>query len=150
MFKQDNLDWDGVKELRDRWPGKFVLKGVLHPEDAEWPWRWGRMGRGFQPRRQGARSLGRSHRCPARYCQAVGGRMSVLLDSGVRRGSDIVKALALGADRALVGRAPLYGMAAAGEPGVARAIELLGSEISRTMAMLGLTSVDQIDSNALA
>ena len=82
--------------------------------------------------------------------EAVGGKLAVMLDSGVRRGSDVVKALALGADMVLVGRAPLYGMAAFGEPGAARAISLLAEEIARTMAMLGLTDIAQIDRAALA
>ena len=71
--------------------------------------------------------------------------MTVFLDSGVRRGSDVVKALALGANAVMVGRATLYGLAAAGEPGVTRAIDLLGAEVSRTMAMLGLRNVGEID-----
>jgi isopentenyl diphosphate isomerase/L-lactate dehydrogenase-like FMN-dependent dehydrogenase len=75
---------------------------------------------------------------------AVGGRMTVLLDSGVRRGSDLVKAVALGADAVLAGRAPLYGLAAFGQPGVARAIELLRTETIRTMAMLGTRTVEEI------
>jgi isopentenyl diphosphate isomerase/L-lactate dehydrogenase-like FMN-dependent dehydrogenase len=76
---------------------------------------------------------------------AVGGKMTVFLDSGVRRGSDVVKAVALGADCVLAGRAPLYGLAAAGEAGVIRAIELLHSETVRTMAMLGARNVGEID-----
>ena len=80
---------------------------------------------------------------------AVGSRMTVLLDSGVRRGSDVVKALALGADAVLVGRAPLYGLAAAGESGVARALTLLAEEIARTMAMVGARNVSEIDSRVL-
>ena len=75
---------------------------------------------------------------------AVGGRMTVFVDSGVRRGSDVVKAVALGADAVLAGRAPLYGLAAFGEPGVARAIELLRSETVRTMAMLGARTVGEV------
>ena len=70
--------------------------------------------------------------------------MTVFLDSGVRRGSDVIKALALGADAVLVGRAPLYGLAAAGEAGVARALALLGSEAARTMAMLGARTISEV------
>jgi isopentenyl diphosphate isomerase/L-lactate dehydrogenase-like FMN-dependent dehydrogenase len=81
---------------------------------------------------------------------AVGGKMTIFLDSGVRRGSDIVKAVALGADAVLVGRAPLYGLAAAGEPGVIHALDLLRSEMVRTMAMLGARSVAEVDSSLLA
>ena len=81
---------------------------------------------------------------------AVGGRMTVFLDSGVRRGSDVVKAVALGADAVLVGRAPLYGLAAAGEAGVARALELCSeAETARTMAMLGARTVAEFDASLL-
>ncbi|GAA5050297.1 alpha-hydroxy acid oxidase [Erythrobacter westpacificensis] len=151
LFKQDNLDWNDVKMLRDMWPGKLVLKGVLHPEDAYLAQEAG--ADAVVVSNHGARAL--DHSIAAidalpDIVDAVGGRMSVLLDSGIRRGSDVVKALALGADGAMVGRATLYGMAAAGEPGATRAIALLGDEASRTMAMLGLTSVEQIDSSALA
>ena len=76
--------------------------------------------------------------------------MTVFLDSGVRRGSDVVKAVALGADAVLVGRAPLYGLAAAGEPGVARALDLLRCETVRTMAMLGARNIAEVDATLLA
>ncbi|WP_120078519.1 alpha-hydroxy acid oxidase [Aurantiacibacter odishensis] len=151
LFKQDNLDWEDVKRLRDMWPGKLVLKGILHPEDACLAQQAG--ADGVVVSNHGARAL--DHSIAAidalpEIAAAVGGGMSVLLDSGIRRGSDVVKALALGAEGAMVGRATLYGMAAAGEPGATRAIELLKDETSRTMAMLGLTSLAQIDSSALA
>jgi isopentenyl diphosphate isomerase/L-lactate dehydrogenase-like FMN-dependent dehydrogenase len=77
--------------------------------------------------------------------EAVGSEAVVLLDSGVRRGGDVIKALALGADAVLVGRAYLYGLAAGGEPGVARILELLRSELARTMALLGCPSVSALD-----
>nr|WP_237392450.1 alpha-hydroxy acid oxidase [Aurantiacibacter rhizosphaerae] len=151
IFKQSDLDWDGVKKLRDIWPGNFVLKGVLHPDDARLAMEMG--ADGVIVSNHGARSL--DHSIAAidalpDIVAAVGGRMSVLLDSGIRRGSDIVKALALGADGTLIGRATLYGLSAAGERGVARAIELLQNEVSTTMAMLGLSSIDEIDGSALA
>jgi isopentenyl diphosphate isomerase/L-lactate dehydrogenase-like FMN-dependent dehydrogenase len=145
LFKQDDLDWDGVKELRDRWPGKLVLKGVLHPQDAERALALG--ADGVVVSNHGGRALDCSvasiEALPA-IADAVDGRMTVFLDSGVRRGSDVVKAVARGADAVLVGRAPLYGLAAFGEPGVARAIELLRAETVRTMAMLGARSVSEI------
>jgi isopentenyl diphosphate isomerase/L-lactate dehydrogenase-like FMN-dependent dehydrogenase len=147
LFKQDDLDWDGAKALRDRWPGKFVLKGVLHPEDAEKALALG--ADGIVVSNHGGRALDCSlatiDALPA-IRDAVGGRMTVFLDSGIRRGSDVVKALALGADAVLAGRAPLYGLAAFGEPGVARAIELLRSETVRTMAMLGARHMTEVRS----
>jgi isopentenyl diphosphate isomerase/L-lactate dehydrogenase-like FMN-dependent dehydrogenase len=145
LFKQDDLDWDGVRKLRDRWPGKFVLKGILHPEDAERALAMG--ADGIVVSNHGGRafdcSMASIEALPA-IVDAVGGRMTVFLDSGVRRGSDVVKAVASGADAVLAGRAPLYGLAAYGEPGVARALELLRAETARTMAMLGARSIAEV------
>ena len=145
LFKQDDLDWDGVRKLRDRWPGKFVLKGILHPEDAERALAMG--ADGIVVSNHGGRafdcSMASMEALPA-IVDAVGGKMTVFLDSGVRRGSDVVKAVASGADAVLAGRAPLYGLAAYGEPGVARALELLRAEMARTMAMLGARSIAEV------
>jgi isopentenyl diphosphate isomerase/L-lactate dehydrogenase-like FMN-dependent dehydrogenase len=153
LFKQDDLDWEGVKQLRDRWRGKFVLKGILHPEDAERAVALGADGvvvsnHGGRGGRALDSSVATLDALPD-IVAAAGGRMSVLLDSGVRRGSDVVKALALGADAVMVGRAPLYGLAAAGERGVARALALLNAEVARTMAMLGARSVGEVDAQLL-
>jgi isopentenyl diphosphate isomerase/L-lactate dehydrogenase-like FMN-dependent dehydrogenase len=148
LFKQDDLDWDAIGVLRDLWPGKLLLKGVLHPEDAERALALG--ADGIVVSNHGGRALDSSmatlDALPA-VAAAVKGRMAVLLDSGVRRGSDVVKALALGADAVLVGRAALYGLAASGEAGVARALELLKAETARTMAMLGVRTIAEIDSS---
>lgn len=147
LFKQDDLDWDGIKALRDRWPGRLVLKGILHPEDAEHALALG--ADGVVVSNHGGRALDSSiatiDALPG-IVAAAGGRMTVFLDSGIRRGSDVVKALALGADAVLVGRAPLYGLAAAGEAGVSRALALLQAETSRTMAMLGARNIAELES----
>jgi isopentenyl diphosphate isomerase/L-lactate dehydrogenase-like FMN-dependent dehydrogenase len=151
LFKQDDLDWDGARELRDRWPGKFVLKGILHPEDAERALALG--ADGIVVSNHGGRALDSSVASLAALpaiVAAVGGKMTIFLDSGVRRGSDIVKAVALGADAVLVGRAPLYGLAAAGEAGVVRALDLLRTETVRTMAMLGARTIGEVDASLLA
>nr|WP_166176533.1 alpha-hydroxy acid oxidase [Altererythrobacter segetis] len=150
LFKQDDLGWDGIKELRDRWPGKFVLKGVLHPEDARQALALG--ADGIVVSNHGARALDCSIapiEALPEIVDAVGGRLTLFLDSGVRRGSDVVKAVALGADAVLAGRAPLYGLAAFGEPGVARAIALLRSETIRTMAMLGARNISEVRAAAV-
>jgi isopentenyl diphosphate isomerase/L-lactate dehydrogenase-like FMN-dependent dehydrogenase len=151
LFKQDDLDWDAVAVLRDLWPGKLLLKGVLHPADAERALSLG--ADGLVVSNHGGRALDSSmatlDALPA-IAATVGGKMTILLDSGVRRGSDVVKAVALGADAVLVGRAALYGLAAAGEAGVSRAIELLCAETARTMAMLGARTVAELDSELLA
>lgn len=150
LFKQNDLDWEGVKILRDRWKGKFVLKGILHPEDAIKAAEVG--ADGIVVSNHGARSLDGSiaaiDALPA-IADAVGDKLTILLDSGIRRGSDVVKAVALGADAVMVGRATLYGLAAAGEPGVSRALELLQSETERVMAMLGLCNISEIGPEAL-
>ncbi len=147
LFKQDDLDWDGAKTLRDRWPGKFILKGILHPEDAA---RAVAMGAdGVVVSNHGGRSLDASQATiealPA-IRAAVPAGTTVFFDSGVRRGSDIAKAVALGADLVLAGRAPLYGLSAHGEPGVEHAIEILRTEFVRTMGMLGARTIDELRS----
>ncbi len=149
-FKQDDLDLDGIKRLRDIWPGKLVLKGVLHPDDALAALALG--ADGVVVSNHGGRSLDGSiaaiDALPG-IVKAVGGKLTVFFDSGVRRGSDVVKAKALGADVVMVGRATLYGLAAAGEPGVARALDLLRQEVARTMAMLGARNWDEVGSELL-
>ena len=145
LFKQDDLDWDGIKVLRDRWPGKLVLKGILHPEDAKLALAAG--ADGVVVSNHGARALDSSiasmEALPG-VVEAVGSRAAVLLDSGVRRGSDIARAVALGADAVMAGRAPLYGLASHGEAGVARALEILRAEFVRTMAMLGARDIVEL------
>lgn len=144
-FKNDDLDWDEVKALRDRWDGKLVIKGVLRPDDAERALALG--ADGVVVSNHGGRALDCA---PATIdvlpdiVAAVGRRMAVLFDSGVTRGSDVVKALALGADAVLVGRAMAYGLGAGGEAGVARALDLLASEVVRTMALCGCRNVGEI------
>ena len=149
-FKQDNLDWDELARLRERWPGKLVLKGVLRADDAERAVKLG--ADGIVVSNHGGRGLDGSiasiDALPA-IVEAVGGRLEVLLDSGVRRGSDVVKAVALGAKGVLAGRAALYGLAAAGENGVVRALDLLKAETMRTMGMLGARDVGEIDRDLL-
>lgn len=149
-FKQDNLDWDEVARLRERWPGKFVLKGILRADDAE---RAAAMGAdAIVVSNHGGRGLDcavASIDALPTIVEAVGGRVEIVLDSGVRRGSDVVKAVAKGASGVLAGRAALYGLAAAGEDGVVRALELLKAETSRTMAMLGARNVSEIGPDLL-
>ncbi|HTM95373.1 MAG TPA: alpha-hydroxy acid oxidase [Croceibacterium sp.] len=150
LFKQDDLVWEDVARLRERWPGKLVLKGILRPEDAEQAAKLGCDG--VIVSNHGGRSLDSS--CASidalpDVVAAVGSKLTVLLDSGVRRGSDIVKAVALGAHGVLAGRAMLYGLAAGGEDGVVRAIELLREETVRTMGMLGARNIGEVDKSLL-
>jgi len=144
-FRQDNLEWEELARLRDHWPGPMLLKGVLRPDDAERALALGiegvvvsnHGGRALDPALPAIEAL------PA-VAAAVGGRMAVLVDGGVVRGHQVVTALALGAEAVLVGRAPLYGLGAAGGAGVGRALDLLASETARTMAQVGAASVAEV------
>jgi isopentenyl diphosphate isomerase/L-lactate dehydrogenase-like FMN-dependent dehydrogenase len=117
----------------------------LHPDDAELAVAAG--ADGVVVSNHGARALDSSvaaiEALPG-IVAAIGGRAAVLFDSGVRRGSDIAKAIALGADIVMAGRAPLYGLAAHGEPGVDRSIELLRTEFAGTMALLGARDLPEL------
>jgi len=141
QMKNDSLDWDDLKVLRRMWPGKLLVKGILHPGDAVLAAEAG--ADGVIVSNHGGRNLD-SAMAPIEVvpevAEAVGNRIEVLVDSGFRRGSDVVKALALGAKAVLVGRATLYGIAAGGYEGAARALTLLREEIDRTLALTGCTS----------
>jgi isopentenyl diphosphate isomerase/L-lactate dehydrogenase-like FMN-dependent dehydrogenase len=143
---QSTLCWDDVAWMREQWPGKLYMKGLLDPEDAE---RAVDLGfDGVVVSNHGGRQLEYAQATldalPA-VAGAVGDRAEVLLDGGVRRGTDIVKALALGADAVLVGRPYLYGLAVAGEAGAAHVMEILRAELERTLALMGVGSVAELD-----
>lgn len=145
LFKNDTLDWDFLKRIRDMWPRKLVVKGILHAEDAAKCAEHG-VDCVIVSNHGGIASdaaLAPIDVLPS-VVREVGDRMTVIVDSGFRRGSDILKGLALGADAVIVGRATLYGVAAGGEAGASRALEILHSEIRRTMGVMGLTDLDQI------
>jgi len=145
MLKCESLNWEHLRALRKMWPGKLMVKGVLHPEDAKLAADCG--ADGVIVSNHGGRNLD-SSMAPLdmlpEVVDAVGKRLTVLVDGGVRRGSDIVKALALGANAVLIGRATLYGTAAAGEAGAARAIAILREETDRVMALIGCRSVAEL------
>jgi len=146
-----SFDWDALKALRDRWPRKLVVKGVERAADAE---RLAAIGcDGVIVSNHGGRQLDGAaatlDALPA-VARAAGGRMSVLIDGGVRRGGDAVKALARGAEGVLVGRATLFGVCAGGEPGAVRAIEILRDELVRTMQLCGVRRVGEIGPELLA
>jgi isopentenyl diphosphate isomerase/L-lactate dehydrogenase-like FMN-dependent dehydrogenase len=145
MALNDSLTWDDLRDLRKLWPRKLMVKGLLHPQDAVLAADCGVDGVILS--NHGGRVVDGT---PApiemvpQAVEAVGKRIPVLVDSGFRRGSDIVKALALGASAVLVGRATLYGTAVGGEAGAARAIGLLREEIDRMLALLGCRSVAEL------
>lgn len=135
------LDWSGAAWLREIWPGKLILKGILAPEDAE---RAVRVGfDAVAVSNHGGRQLDCAVSAISalpQIVEAVGGAGEVYLDGGVRRGSDIVKALALGARAVTIGRAALYGVAAAGEPGARASLSMLAAELDRCLALIGCPS----------
>ncbi len=142
--------WEDVRELRRRWPDKLVLKGILHPEDARKAVEYGVDG--IIVSNHGGRNFDASPPtidALPEIVDAVGTDTTVLFDSGVRRGSDVLKALAMGAKAVLVGRATLFGAAAGGQAGAEKALTILTEEISISMAMLGLTSLAAIDRSYL-
>ncbi len=142
--RRDGLSWDHLRLIRARWRGKLVVKGILSAADAARAREAG--ADGIIVSNHGGRQLDGAI-APLRVLAeiaAVAGDMALMLDGGVRRGSDVLKALALGADFVFVGRPFLYAAAAGGEAGVARAIELLGSEIERDMALLGIRTLSEL------
>ena len=136
------------RDLPERWDGPVALKGVLTVDDAH---RASEAGvDAVIVSDHGGRQLGHTPATidvlPA-IADAVGDRVEVLLDSGIRRGSDILVALALGARGVLMGRAYLYGLAAAGEAGVCHALDILADELRTAMALAGVTKLSEIDRN---
>jgi len=142
------VTWADMRWLRERWPGPIVVKGVLSGEDAR------------RAVDEGAAAVvvsnhgGRQLDCVSATLQAlpevvaaVNGQAEVLLDGGIRRGSDIIKAVCLGARAVLCGRAYAYGLAAAGEAGVARALQILRADAERTLRLLGCGSVAALDAS---
>jgi (S)-mandelate dehydrogenase len=146
-----SFDWDGLKRVRDQWPGKLLVKGVERAGDAERIVALG--GDGLVVSNHGGRQLdGASATLDAlpEIARAVGAKLTVLVDGGVRRGVDILKARALGAQAVLAGRAPLFGVMAGGEPGARRALEILTGELQRAMQLCGARSIAEITPDLVA
>jgi isopentenyl diphosphate isomerase/L-lactate dehydrogenase-like FMN-dependent dehydrogenase len=147
----EDLSWDDVRELRRLWPRTLVIKGLLRPEDARRAVDLG--ADAVIVSNHGGRTVD-STEAPItalpRIVDAIGGRATVLMDSGVRRGSDVLKALALGAQAVLVGRPTLFGTALAGQQGAALALGLLRTEIEREMGLMGLRAIQEVTPELLA
>ena len=144
------FDWAALQQVRDLWPRPLVLKGILHPADAE---RACAMGcDALVVSNHGGRQLDGAvaslHALPD-VLRAVRGRIPVWVDGGVRRGQDVVKALALGAHGVLIGRAMVYGATATGEAGAQRALAILKDELIRTMSLCGTPSLSDIRAELL-
>jgi L-lactate dehydrogenase (cytochrome) len=145
-LEQSVVCWDDLKWIRDLWKGPLMIKGVHTADDARRAVNEG--ADALVVSNHGGRQLDgvpASLRSLPEVVAAVSGQIEILVDGGIRRGSDVVKALCLGAKAVLIGRAYAYGLAAAGEPGVARAIEILRNDMVRTMKLLGCGSVGQLN-----
>lgn len=145
-----SLTWDAIPWLRKHWDGPLLVKGILSVEDACLAMKHGVDG--IVLSNHGGRQLC-STPSPLevlpRVMDAVGDRIVVLMDGGIRRGSDVVKACALGASAVLLGRAPLYGLASYGAQGVAEVLAVLQRELEINLRLLGCPRMDALDSNAL-
>lgn len=145
------FDWPRLAALRDRWSRKLIVKGVAHPADAA---RLAGMGvDAIVVSNHGGRQLdggAATVQLLPDVVAAVAGRIPVLIDGGVRRGVDVIRARALGAQGVLVGRATLFGALAAGEPGARRALAILEDEVVRTLRLCGLPRFDAVSAEVLA
>jgi L-lactate dehydrogenase (cytochrome) len=154
-WMRDNFDptvtWDDLAWVRERWKGPLIIKGVLDAEDAR---RVADLGAdGLVVSNHGGRQLDgvlSSTRALPPIADAVEGRLTILVDGGIRSGLDVVRMLALGADGVLIGRAWAYALAARGEAGVGHVLELMAAEMKVAMALTGVTRVEELDRNALA
>jgi (S)-mandelate dehydrogenase len=145
-----SFDWDRLRQVRDRWPGRLIVKGVSRGDDAA---RLIELGcDAIVVSNHGGRQLDGARatlRALPEVVSAVSGRVPVWLDGGVRRGGDVAKALALGAHGVLLGRATLYGAISAGEAGAQRALDILREELQRTLQLCGVSSVNELNSDLL-
>lgn len=143
--RRDAVDWEFIRYLRDRWTGHLLVKGVLHPADAEMAVRVGLDG--VVVSNHGGRQLEGAispiEALPDMRA-AVGSKLKLIADSGFRRGTDVLKALALGADFILLGRAAMYGVVAGGEDGAVHALSLIKAEVDRDLALLGCPSIAEL------
>jgi (S)-mandelate dehydrogenase len=148
--RREALDWDDLRWLRELWPHKLFVKGILRVDDAVRAAECG--ADGIFISNHGGRQLDGAI-SPIEVLPeiraAVGRKLMLMVDGGIRRGSDVVKALALGADMTFVGRAMLYGIAAGGEAGALHALKLLSSEVDRVLALIGCRSIDELDEKYL-
>jgi L-lactate dehydrogenase (cytochrome)/(S)-mandelate dehydrogenase len=140
-----DMVWDDLARMRERWDGTFMVKGVLDPDDAERAVAIG--ADAVVVSNHGGRQLDGApatlDALPA-IAERVGDRTAVILDGGVRRGTDVVKALALGAGAVMIGRPALYGLATAGQSGVEGVLAILRTELETTLTLMGVASVDDL------
>jgi L-lactate dehydrogenase (cytochrome) len=140
-----SLAWSDIKWLRERWHGKIVIKGVLDPNDARRALDEG--ADGIVVSNHGGRQLDPAPSTIGilpEVVKAVGGKTDILMDGGIRRGADVIKALALGATAVSIGRAYIYGLGAGGEKGVTRCLDLLKGEITPALNMMGFRTIAEL------
>ena len=145
------LSWKDIDWIRSIWPGKLILKGILDVEDAEEAVKTG--AQAIVVSNHGGRQLDgapSSIEVLPEIVDSVGPQMEVMFDSGIRTGMDVMRALALGAKSCMIGRAYAYGLGAAGEAGVAKAIDILAKELTTTMGLCGVNTIAEIDERVLA
>jgi L-lactate dehydrogenase (cytochrome) len=144
------LDWDKVKEIKKMWGGPLILKGIMDPEDAKMALKVG--ADAIIVSNHGGRQLDgalSSIRALPAVLDAVGDKVEVHMDSGIRSGQDILKALALGAQGVMLGRSYIYGLGAMGQAGVTRALEVMHKELDVSMALCGRREVAGLDRDIL-
>ena len=144
------LDWDRVKELRDMWDGPVILKGIMDPSDAQKALNVG--ADAIVVSNHGGRQLDgaiSSIRALEPILDAVGDKTNVYLDSGIRSGQDVLKALALGAKGTFIGRSYIYGLGAMGQAGVTKSLEIIQKELDISMGLCGCRSIDELSRDVL-
>jgi L-lactate dehydrogenase (cytochrome) len=145
-LSEATVTWEDLRWIRELWPGPIIVKGLLTGDDGRRAVDEGAAA--VVVSNHGGRqldSVSPTLRALPEIVSAVNGQIEVLMDGGVRRGADIVKAICLGARAVLIGRAYAYGLAAAGQAGVARALSILRADVERTMRLLGCASVATLD-----
>ena len=143
-----STDWDTLKRVRDKWKGKLIIKGVMSPDDATQIKKAG--ADAIQVSNHGGRQLDSAtaaiNMLPL-IRKSVGNDFPLIFDSGIRSGSDIVRALAFGADYAMIGRPVMYAMGADGRKGLRRIVEIIKEEASTTLGLVGLNDINDVTSN---
>jgi len=145
------LNWKDIDWIRSIWPGKLILKGILDVEDAEIAAKTG--AQAIVVSNHGGRQLDgapSSIEVLPEIADSVGSQMEIMFDGGIRTGMDVMRALALGAKSCMIGRAYAYGLGAAGQVGVAKAIDILAKELTTTMGLCGVNKISEIDDHVIA
>jgi L-lactate dehydrogenase (cytochrome) len=146
-----SLSWKDVEWIRSIWPGKLILKGILDVEDAEEAVKTG--AHAMVVSNHGGRQLDgapSSIEVLPEIADAVGSKMEIMFDGGIRSGQDVMRALALGAKSCMIGRAFVHGLGAGGQAGVEKALDLIRNELNVTMGLCGVNTIAEIDDHVIA